>query len=215
MPKKIVEDEVKEESKLILKLDSGIYNVDLEKYKQYVDFHPTFAQYFPMQVGQNHHKLLSYLASQLRDGSIVGDIGTLHGQSAVALASNEKLRVITIDSIDQIPTDPNTKTIRDIENIEIIVGNCFSYLAKFISCELICFDITPHNGTDEKKFLDLLVHYGYRGIVVFDDIHLDTAMTTFWNEITLKKFDATPYGHYSGSGIVVFNPQHIDLEVNF
>jgi hypothetical protein len=63
---------------------------------------------------------------------------------------------------------------------------------------------TKHDGVFEQEFFDFLVKENYNGIVLFDDIHLNSQMKNFWSNIELEKYDITNIGHWSGTGVVVF-----------
>ena len=67
------------------------------------------------------------------------------------------------------------------------------------------FDVDPHDGIIEREFLNWLDANNYKGIVFFDDIHLNPAMQAIWDSINKEKYDLTDLGHYSGSGIAIYN----------
>ena len=74
---------------------------------------------------------------------------------------------------------------------------------RLLSAPLIMLD-TNHDGIFERKFYAFLKENRYRGLLFLDDIHLNTAMIRFWNEIVEPKEDITDLGHFSGSGLVTF-----------
>jgi hypothetical protein len=88
-------------------------------------------------------------------------------------------------------------------------------IAKIIQSKMIILDVDPHDGFQEKDFLQKLIERNYQGIVVVDDIHLNIEMKQFWDNIPLniKKVDVTHLGHHSGTGIIVFDPQNIDVSL--
>ena len=142
-----------------------------------------------------HYDLLSTLSKQY-NGVRLYDIGTYQGFSAVALSSNKNNLIISYDIGYYVTIDrPN--------NVEFRVGN-FYHDKDMLSSPLIMFDIDPHDGIQERAFVDNLINVGYKGTVVFDDIHLNDGMKKFWNSITQEKHDYTQYGHWSGTGIVLF-----------
>ena len=61
---------------------------------------------------------------------------------------------------------------------------------------------TDHNGIHEKLFYDWLIKINYKGLLLFDDIHLNNEMRTFWNNIIHKKEDISHIGHITGTGVV-------------
>jgi hypothetical protein len=142
------------------------------------------------------YDLLSTI-SHFYTGVRIFDIGTYKGMSALALSSNKTNLVISYDIMDfrQITIPPN---------VEVRLGNFYNDPV-LLSSPFICFDIDPHNGIDERKFVDYLIENNYKGVVLFDDIYQSDAMTQFWNSITQPKYDYTKHnGHWSGTGIVIF-----------
>ena len=65
-------------------------------------------------------------------------------------------------------------------------------------------DVTFLAGKQERVFVDNLMSVGYKGTVLFDDIHLNEGMKQFWSSVTQEKHDYTSYGHWSGTGVVTF-----------
>ena len=197
--------------RLVLKLDEGINSIDLSSYNQYVSWHHLNA-WFPGEVGENHHKLLAYLSSQLPDNSFVVDLGTQFGASALSLSYNKNVKVQTYDIGDYIPQ--GKKSYRDVPNITSIQGSCFNYVKNFAGASIILLDISPHDGADERKMIGMLLENDYKGLLICDDINLSEAMKNFWNDVPLKKHDVTRYGHWSGTGIIVFDKETIDVRVS-
>jgi hypothetical protein len=142
-----------------------------------------------------HYDLLSTLSKQY-NGVKLYDIGTYKGLSALALSSNQTNLVISYDiSYNIIIKQPN--------NVEFRIGNFYTD-KEMLSSPLIMFDIDPHDGLQERNFVDNLINVGYKGTVIFDDIHLNDGMKDFWSSVTQEKHDYTQYGHWSGTGIVIF-----------
>ena len=142
-----------------------------------------------------HYDLLSTISHNY-SGIKIYDIGTYRGLSAVALSSNTDNLVVSYDIGYYIEVDrPN--------NVEFRIGNFYTD-KEMLSSPLIMFDIDPHDGKQERVFVDNLINVGYKGTVIFDDIHLNEGMKQFWSSITQEKHDYTQYGHWSGTGIVIF-----------
>lgn len=190
---------------MILTLDNHVHSVDLTQYVDYISGDPKF---FLMEAGQNHCKLLSHLAKQLPSGAKVIDLGTLYGQSAVALATNQDIHVYTFDIADQ------GITYKKLANITFIHGDCLDYYKFYRDADIIFLDVAPHDGDQERKVLAGLIEQGFKGLLVCDDIYLSDSMKNFWDSITLKKIDVTHYGHWSGTGIVIFDEKSMDLIVS-
>ena len=193
-----------------LKLDIGINSVDLSEYYKYVDFNARTEIYFLKDAGIEHYKLLAYLSSQLPKGSEVSDLGTLEGMSALAFASNKDVLVTTYDICECIP-ESVTLSIKNISNIRRVMADCKQHIKNMINSKIILLDIAPHDGGSERWIIEQLQKEDYRGLVVCDDIHLSNEMNSFWDDVTLKKLDATQCGHWSGTGIIIFNPNTLDI----
>jgi len=71
-------------------------------------------------------------------------------------------------------------------------------------------DIDPHDGIQEMIFLDMLRKIKYKGLIMCDDIHINSGMEVFWSNITEEKFDLSHIGHCHpngqiyGTGLIVF-----------
>jgi predicted O-methyltransferase YrrM len=193
---------------MTLTIDAGIAEIDLSSFLKYIDWAPECG-YFPQEPGVNHHKLLAYLVKQLPANSLVADLGTYLGSSALALASNPKVRVITIDKLCQLEQDK--QTCRDLPNVQVVTADCLKCIDLYINASLILLDIAPHDGAQERDLLLELRRRDYKGVVVCDDSELTNSMRSFWESVEQKKINATKYGHWSGTGIVIFAPNVIDV----
>ena len=147
----------------------------------------------------DHYTLLCWISEQFNNTTIY-DVGTFRGMSALALAANPTNKVITYD----IHAWPDDRILNPPSNIEFMVGNFFED-KDILKSPLIMFDVDPHNGIIEREFLNWLDEKDYKGIVFFDDIHLNPAMQAIWDSINKEKYDLTDIGHYSGSGIAIYN----------
>lgn len=157
--------------------------------------------YFREPEGVEHYRLLERLVADLSDGSVVVDVGTLYGLSALALASNPRIQVWSYDIHSFIPQDA---AINTIPNISFRLKNGIDAVPDFVKAtQLIVLDIDPHDGQQERAFLDALVAHGYTGRVVCDDIQLNDAMRSFWDSVTQRK-EIRQDGHHSGTGIIYF-----------
>lgn len=190
-------------------VDDSVKNVKLTNMVPYAAWH-YYIQYFVLGPGKEHYPLLAHMASQCEPGDLIVDMGTHVGMSALALASNEKVQVISYDLIDLIDTkEPSAKTC---PNIELRIMNCKNDVATLLRAKIILMDVDPHDGIQEKEYIELLIRHGYKGIVLCDDIYLD-AMKPFWEWVPLKKIDLSHYGHWSGTGAIIFDPSVADLHV--
>lgn len=182
---------------------------DLTDKVPYTQFHPN-SQFFTLPAGKEHYKLLAHLAKQCPDGSVVCDIGTYLGYSALALSANPNIQVVTYDLVDNLPPVGSVPTIRDVANIDYRLKNCLLDLDTVMQAPLISLDIDPHDGIQETQIITVLALHRYKGIVVCDDIDANEGMRAFWRWVPFKKIDATQYGHWSGTGIIVFDPETND-----
>ena len=157
--------------------------------------------YFYKPSGQEHYRLLTFLAS-FWTGCKLFDVGTFKGSSALALSLNPSNSIESYNIVDQLDVN-----FSDISNInfhikEIITDE--SSNRELAASPFVLYDIAPHDGRLELEFYHHLSNIGFRGVALFDDIHLNPDMNNFWEKITHPKIDATPYGHGSGSGLVLF-----------
>jgi hypothetical protein len=147
-----------------------------------------------MDAGIEHYRLLTYISTLYKGVSLL-DIGSYQGSSAIALSFNKKNKVISYD----IDSQPEIAEIK-IPNIEFIKGDVLKHK---ISAPFILLD-TYHDGTFEQEFADHLIKINYKGLVMFDDIHLNNEMSYFWNALKNEKYDITEIGHHTGTGIAIY-----------
>ncbi len=148
---------------------------------------------------REHYKLLYSIAELLgntRRLNSIYDIGTYKGLSALALCKRNVVISYDINYTAEI--------VRPV-NIEFRVGDFFNDVENITKANFIMFDVDPHDGEIERKFFDMLLFSKFRGLVMFDDIHLNESMKYFWQSIELPKYDLTHIGHWSGSGLIDFS----------
>ena len=152
-----------------------------------------FSRAYPQR---EHYKLLTNIAFQL-NYSLILDMGTCEGYSAVCLARNLSNRVISYDIVKQDhPILPN---------IEYRTMDCNHEKDSVLNSAALIFVDLGHDGEDEKKLSDRLSNIGYKGLMLCDDIrHSQTTRHWFIN-LPFKKYDITEWGHWSGTGIVDFS----------
>jgi hypothetical protein len=179
-----------------------IDSIDLSNHVKYVDWNVPNLQYFELNSGTEHYKLLAYFSKELNTDKPLLDIGTYFGFSAAALSVGNK-KVISYDIYDWIPDDKYT--VKKLLNVELRCMDCLDDMDTLLDTDFICLDISPHDGLQEQVIFDALKKYKYKGLLFLDDIHLCKEMDDFWNRIDLPKYDLSKYGHFSGSGLVVFD----------
>ena len=151
--------------------------------------------WFNLEAGQENYRLLAYI-STLVDDRILLDVGTFKGDSARALSYNQFNEVISYD----LSSQPEIDHIRG-GNINFRLGNILDEIMLMHNSPFILLD-TYHNGDFEQEFMNKLIEIDYHGLVMFDDIHLNRQMQTFWHGIAQVKWDVTHMGHHTGTGIV-------------
>lgn len=175
--------------------------VNLEPLKQYI--YTVVPDHFKVAAGTEAYALYAHYSLQLPKGSKIADLGTLQGLSALALAYNDDVQVLSYD-IDL------RKNIVKKPNITFIEANCFDKLDEIMQCDLILVDVDPHDGLQEMQMLSELMNRGYKGKVLWDDIHLNPGMRAFWQTAVALQAkervvtDLTTLGHHSGTGLIEF-----------
>lgn len=173
----------------------------------------------PKPPGREHYFFLASLSMQLSNKTII-ELGTHTGNSAYVLAyGNRKLNanniIITFDIMDK------PKILMDKKNIDYRIADLFDPIVRennrnlLLSSDFIFIDIDPHEGIMEYDMYEWLRVNDYKGIILFDDIHLAPghmgvssghSMQEFWNKVDPKyKLDLTSVGHWSGTGLVCFH----------
>ncbi len=156
---------------------------------------------------KEHYRLLAYM-STLFNNSIILDIGTHTGGSALALSYNPTNLIFSFDIYDKVISN-----IRNVKNINFFNDNLFEHptmafwKSVIMSSKFIFLDVDPHNGCMEYDFVMMLKQWDYKGFIICDDVwYFQPMRNNFWYKIDNKfKYDLTQYGHFSGTGVVTFN----------
>jgi len=150
-----------------------------------------------------HYKLLSFF-SKIFENEVFLDLGTRDGLSALVLSKNQKNKVYTYDLLPKPSEMKNFEHL--IPNCEFKQMNIFDENLETIkSSKVIFLDLDPHDGIQEKRFMEILEQIDYTGIVICDDIEWFSAMSQWWSGIKQTKYNVTKYGHGSGTGIIDFS----------
>jgi len=160
----------------------------------------TYHDYFTLLSGQEHYRLLRYLGQQI-EGDIV-EIGTHAGTSAIALAADNNYTVLTYDIVDEKVKDHSDQLNIIFRLTDYSTDN--EYQDTILSSKMIFID-APHNGGFERECYSWLKEKCYKGLTVWDDIHLNAEMRSFWADVDLPKQDITKYGHVTGTGVIYFS----------
>jgi hypothetical protein len=175
------------------KLENHEYLVDRKHYDDYS--------------GIQEYRLYSYL-STFFNNTIILDIGTFDGRSAVALSYNESNHVISYDIVNRITSGHK---IYKKSNITFKIKNVLEDLTQDLidKVKIVMIDI-DHFEVIEKQIIDKLDELNFSGIIILDDIKHPwqkeyDCMQRLWNNLKYKKYDMTKYGHCSGTGIIFMN----------
>ena len=162
--------------------------------------------------GKEHYQLLVKLSTYFNN-SIIIDIGTHRGNSALALSYNETNTVYTFDIIDKNVKWEKRTNIEffkeDLWDTETLI----KYEKVILTSPLIFMDIDPHGGIMEYTFYNWLCEHDYQGILLCDDIHYFKEMRdNFWYKIPKEyKIDLTFNGHWSGTGMISFTKNFLNF----
>lgn len=156
--------------------------------------------YFNLESGNEHYRLLYHISWQIPNYSTIIDIGTSTGHSALALSANPDINVVTYNICDQVQ---DNNSIKNKKNIDIRIKNCIDDIDILLQSPFIMLDVY-HDGIFEKIVIEELIKHNYNGIVLCDDIFLNKEMLDFWNWVPIPKMDITEYGHWSGTGLILF-----------
>lgn len=189
----------------------AIAAVDLSSLTRFCAWIPNPA-FFTMEPGKEHYKLLASLSHQI-DKPIVVDIGHYQGLSAIALSHNTSKIVRSFDVVNCLPTGvPSVPNSLTLPNVSLTIGTDYmKRMPEYIhDCALVMLDI-DHSGRNEAIILNELIHMGFKGIMICDDIYLNDEMKAFWASVSLQKYDISRYGHWSGTGLINFAPEAYNI----
>ena len=152
--------------------------------------------------------------STLFNDSVILDIGSQYGNSALALSYNESNHVISYEIDPWYSNETyHSKTRRDIERSNITWKD-FDFRddndIDFNKVKIIVIDIDPHGmkvaGKEEElRMIEHVLKKGWSGVIILDDIYKGCQMEDFWNELSIPgwtKIDVSELGHSSGTGIL-------------
>ena len=156
-----------------------------------------------LSAGQSEYRLYAWLSTQF-DKSIILDVGTRTGGSALALSYNENNQVFSYDLQEQgaskIKRDNIEFKIKDFRQDDSINWDHVS---------IIMLDVDPHDGVQEEEMMEFLEEKEWKGLMLFDDIGPQwPEVEDLWNRITYPKVDVTEVGHMSGTGLINFDEKH-------
>tara|TARA_R110000744_G_scaffold296672_1_gene406572 strand:+ start:7669 stop:8337 length:669 start_codon:yes stop_codon:yes gene_type:complete len=194
-------------------------DIDLDRYLNQYMLSDTLSSY--INITNEHYHLLAYI-STLVDNSIIIDSGTHRGGSAMALSYNQSNNVHTYD-IETYKGGIENNVQDKPSNVKSNPSSDITELIKtekdhVLNSTIFFLDIN-HEGPDEMKIFEFLLSNNYKGILILDDIHINSQMEDVWNYIQLKDvmtYDVTKYGNCNGNagtGIVLFNKSHTCIDI--
>jgi hypothetical protein len=152
--------------------------------------------------GVCEYQLYAYL-STFFNNSIILDVGTRTGGSALALSYNDSNKIISYDLQEQgasnIKKDNIIWKIQDFRDDETL---------DYDKISIIMIDVDPHDGIQEREMFDFLREKKWKGILLLDDICDWPDIKKLWEEFEDTKLDVTEIGHFSGTGIVSFGSKY-------
>jgi len=167
-----------------------------------VDKITVYQEYFTLPSGQEHYRLLRYLATQV-PGNIT-ELGTHAATSVVAMSAGTKHYITTYDIIDE-----KHRAFEDLDNVTFRLcefDEDAGYKDFILNSKMIFID-APHDGIFETRAYNWLKANNYKGLTIWDDIHLNDPMKTFWSMVDLPKQDISKYGHITGTGAIYFGDE--------
>ncbi len=162
-----------------------------------------------------HYRLFIYLAHQISNG-IFYDIGTCSGASALALGSNPSNHVVSWDITEDYrkAKEYAWPCVDGMDNLEFRTKDIFEEPTWIYDvADIIFLDITPHDGVQERKFMEVLDASNFEGILILDDIRGGgrvpkryPKMVEWWESIDRPKYELS-YAHTSGTGIISYGEE--------
>ena len=175
--------------------------------------------YYNLKSGQQEYRLYSYL-STFFDNTIILDLGTSHGTSAIALSHNNNNTVNSYDIVNCINNENHAiyKKPNVIFKIKNILNDLNEEMISKVKIVMIDID---HYGSIEKNIIDRLHELKFSGIIILDDVlnhpdkEINDCMKMLWDSLDYEnttKINVTKYGHWSGTGILLMNT---DIQIKF
>lgn len=175
-------------------LADKINAISLKNSSEYIT-NDLYRSYYLKNAGSEHYKLLAFFSTLFNDCQLF-DIGTHIGGSSIAMSYNPKNIVVSYDIV-------NCRELRNPpKNIMYEVGD-FRLDSDVLNSPFIFID-ADHNGKDEWEFHNFFLSKRYKGVILWDDIHLNPDMRYFWSLVKNEKYDLTGLGHETGTGMIFY-----------
>ena len=198
----------------------------LDRVKNYTKIQ--YSGYMMKKSGAEHYPLLSYISATYGDCRHLVDIGTRVATSALALGSNQRSPVWTFDIPKSMERrgafrgrteEEWQKNVHDLGvditfyNIDLL-NTTDEELKTYLGTWFVLLDTfhEPDRRPFEREFFQRMIDIGFKGMLLLDDIYLNTQMKKWWSELrdNTSKFgytthDVTKVGHATGTGLVDFS----------
>lgn len=192
-------------SKLITISKQEVQNEEIQHLAKYISSFSDEEYLWRLSAGETEYKLYSNISHKFNN-SIILDIGTRGGNSALALSKNESNKVISYDIVE-LPAQTELKK----ENIKFKVKDFTKDSGlDWENIPLIMIDVDPHDGSQERIMFDFLESISWSGIIILDDTRADLwpQIADFVSQIKYVTHDVTDIGHFSGTAIVEFGDKY-------
>jgi hypothetical protein len=147
--------------------------------------------------GKSPYNLCAYM-STFFNRTIIIDIGTGVGGSALALSYNPTNRILSYDGFYQGADRINQP------NIEWRIDNVVEDMSfDWDAVSIVNLDVDSEDGSIEKDIIEFLRGKKWSGILLIDKIYKKN-LYKLWNDLHYEKFDVTKIGSKKGTGIVNF-----------
>jgi cephalosporin hydroxylase len=160
-------------------------------------------EFYKVNFGHTYYVYLAKMVRHLKPKKVV-ELGTDIGRSALFMMTqlpvNSKLYTVEVGLHDAIDLTP----FKNDPRLVIVKGNDLdsAVLAKVgKDIDLLFMDTSHEYAQSVLEIQEYLPRMSPRGIIVMDDIHLNSEMDKFWSELTIPKLDCGKDLHVSGFGI--------------
>lgn len=178
--------------------------------------------------GQEHYALIHWIMFTYGDCRHVVDIGTRYVASSIALSSSGH-NVETFDlpaSVERLEAFRSVPEAQWKERYAATGAGKISFnnldlitipedeFKRFFNTWLVMLDTAhlPDTVPFERELMVRIHQIGFKGIMVLDDIHLNSEMRKWWSELLrdqekfgFKAIDVTSMGHVTGTGLLDFS----------
>ena len=158
---------------------------------------------------EDQYRFYVWLSKQINNSLII-DLGTRKGTSAVAFANNRTNQVWTYD----IRTYDFQGAWEDRDNLHYVVADVLSLPpSTYDDAAILHLDLL-HDGETERQWLDKVDQSNFSGLLIMDDVNYGKfpGLMQLWNSLKRRKLLLPPgISHFSGTGLVPFNDEPLEV----